>query len=218
MAYASQSGRGGKTATLSVVALLHVAGITALVLGLSVSWIPHVDPPLQGAQIPLDKLPPPDKPDKALPKTPIASTVITSPIPIVDLNTHSGPVVLPSFTPPDIVDTGPLVIEPQPSPSPRFTAKNAAPLGRPGSWVSPSDYPINDLRQEHSGVTRFRLSVGSDGAVQSCTITASSGWPGLDAATCAKITQRARFTPASDESGTKVAGNFASSVRWEIPE
>ena len=218
MAYASPNSRNGKTATLTAVALLHIAGITALVTGLTVSWTPHVDPPLSGAQIPLDPLPLPEPVDQTKPKTPIADPLTSAPVPLVDLTPRSGPLVLPSFTPPAIGDPGPLVIDPpSPSPSPRFSPKSAMPLGRPGSWVSPNDFPTTDLRLGHTGVTRFRLGIGSDGRVTSCTITASSGWPGLDSATCARLTQRARFTPASDESGAKVAGSFASSVRWEIP-
>jgi protein TonB len=31
------------------------------------------------------------------------------------------------------------------------------------------------------------------------------------------VTRRARFRPASDENGHKVAGSYSNSVRWQIP-
>ncbi|WP_296679570.1 energy transducer TonB, partial [Novosphingobium sp.] len=88
----------------------------------------------------------------------------------------------------------------------------------PGLWVSENDYPAADLRQHHTGVTRFQLDIGIDGRVSNCTVTVSSGHPGLDSAACAKLTQRGRFEPAIDSTGARLPGTFSSSVRWQIPE
>jgi protein TonB len=54
--------------------------------------------------------------------------------------------------------------------------------------------------------------------VKGCEVTASSGSSDLDAATCANVAKRARFNPATDESGARVAGSYSSAVRWEIPD
>jgi len=218
MTYASRPNTARKTATITAVALLHVGVVYVLINGLAGVFVPHIERPFESFNVPLD---PPTKPpkDHVTPKAHHADTVITLTDPIIDVTLPDTHTILPPFKPVGISDPDPIVIEPpKPSPSPSFTPKSAAPLGRPGAWVTANDYPTNDLRAEHAGLTRFRLSIGADGLVQSCTITSSSGWPGLDAATCAKLTQRARFQPASDESGTKVAGVYASSVRWIIPE
>ena len=86
-----------------------------------------------------------------------------------------------------------------------------------GAWVSASDYPGLDLRLGHQGTTGYRLAVGPTGAVGDCTITTSSGWPGLDAATCRLARQRAHFSPALDDGGNAVAGSYSGSVTWRIP-
>ena len=40
----------------------------------------------------------------------------------------------------------------------------------------------------------------------------------LDDAACRRISQRARFDPATDETGGKVVGTYAGTVKWEIPD
>ena len=50
-----------------------------------------------------------------------------------------------------------------------------------------------------------------------CAIVRSSGFRGLDAAACSAVKKRARFRPATDENGQKVAGSYSNSVRWQIP-
>jgi protein TonB len=123
------------------------------------------------------------------------------------------PITPPSGLP--SADPGPL--QPLPSPSASFTPRGATPLGSPGTWVSTDDYPASDLRLDHEGISRFRVTVGADGRVQNCEITRSSGFPGLDRAACANVAKRARFKPATDASGATVGGSYSSSVKWEIP-
>ena len=94
-------------------------------------------------------------------------------------------------------------------------ARAARPLG--GAWASASDYPGSDLRLGHQGTASYRLAVSAAGTVENCTITASSGWPGLDAETCRLARQRARFSPALDDGGNAVGGSYAGSVTWRIP-
>jgi protein TonB len=83
--------------------------------------------------------------------------------------------------------------------------------------VTTDDYPRRELIARHEGTTQFRVIVGSNGRVQSCEVMRSSGHPGLDDAVCAKVERRARFNPATDESGAKVVGSYVSSVKWQMP-
>ncbi|OYX90714.1 MAG: hypothetical protein B7Y74_16115 [Novosphingobium sp. 35-62-5] len=122
--------------------------------------------------------------------------------------------VLPSGLPSGL----PTDLGTPPAPKPLFTTRSAAPKSAPGSWVSDRDYPTAAIREEREGTTRFRLSVGMDGKVTGCEITASSGSPDLDAATCAKVTARARFIPALGSDGMPMSGSYASAVRWVLPE
>ncbi len=109
-------------------------------------------------------------------------------------------------------------LEPSPSPSPSFAPQAARPLTEPGRWVSESDYPGNALRRGDQGTTRFAITIDGDGRVRDCAVTRSSGSAELDAATCAKVSQRARFTPARDTRGAVVVGRYVSAIRWQIPE
>jgi protein TonB len=107
---------------------------------------------------------------------------------------------------------------PPPPPPPRFAPKDPQPRGNPGNWATTNDYPSRALREDREGTTAFRVTVGADGRVQSCTITRSSGHADLDDATCKNITRRARFNPATDGSGNEVSGTWSSQVRWQIPD
>ena len=84
--------------------------------------------------------------------------------------------------------------------------------------MSDADYPASALRKGEQGVTRFAVAIGPDGRVRDCAVTRSSGSPELDAVTCAKVSRRARFDPASDERGGAVAGRYANAINWRIPE
>ena len=149
------------------------------------------------------------------------------PVPKPDPLPPVGPMPDPGFH----IDTGPLptggsdfgtgsVLPPLPtgSPSPRFTPRAAAPLGTPGRWVSDADYPAAALHRGEQGAAGFEVTIGPDGRVRDCRITRSSGSASLDAATCAKVSERAQFTPARDENGDLVVGRYANVIRWRIPE
>jgi len=102
--------------------------------------------------------------------------------------------------------------------TPTFAPIAARPLGDRGAWITPDDYPARALREGWSGTTRLHLWVGSDGRVESCTVSASSGHAELDGVACAKVTERARFSPARDGSGAVGAGTYDGAIRWRINE
>lgn len=224
MAYAGSLNTNRRFATASAVALVQLAVGYALVSGLAASFLPpSVAPPLITDFIPKVEPPKPvDQPkvDPARPSNPLPRHEIREVVPNA----------APSFTPvaDPIVEGGPIggtggdigeVRIPLPDPPPLpVLVRGARPKGNPGLWVTAGDYPAADLRQEHTGVTRFRLEVGADGKARDCTVTGSSGHPGLDQAACAKLMARARFDPAIDSTGARLAGSYSSSVRWQIPE
>jgi len=109
---------------------------------------------------------------------------------------------------------------PQPEPRPLALSppRLARPVNDPARWLTDNDYPTADIRAGHEGVARVRLSVGSDGRVSGCEIAVSTGFAGLDAATCTNVSRRARFAPARDESGAAVSGTYTGTIRWVIPK
>lgn len=215
-----------RTATIAVVGALHVGAIYALAVGLAGPvWQIIEDKPLVGEQIPLPKLPETIETPKPEPKArqtqadPLRDAPITH-IPTTPMFDDNDRIVLPQLGG-GVLDGDIAIPLPLPLPKPpaeTFAPKLARPVGKPGLWVTQNDYPAADLRAEREGTTRFQLTIGADGKVQACEITVSSGHASLDAAACANLTRRARFTPATDATGAAVPGTYSSAVRWQIPK
>ena len=108
--------------------------------------------------------------------------------------------------------TTPLLVRQAP-----VAGSSARPLNDPATWVTTADYPLPALRQSAQGVTGFRLTIGPDGRITACAITASAGLPLLDEETCRLVHQRAQFAPALDAAGKPMVGSYANRVRWVIP-
>lgn len=96
-------------------------------------------------------------------------------------------------------------------------ASPPVPLNK-SQWVTPEDYPSQALRKGEGGTVGFRLIVDTDGRVEACTVTASSGSDELDAAACSYLSRRAIFTPARDAAGRPVRGAYASHMAWTVPK
>jgi protein TonB len=92
----------------------------------------------------------------------------------------------------------------------------ARPMRSLASYFSSDDYPAT-LHGE-SGTTVFRLTVGPNGRVSRCVITASSGSAALDSATCRLLVSRARFEPARDRNGLPTSDIAVGRVEWRLPE
>lgn len=224
MAYIDRHSNQHRTPILAAIGVIHVGVIYALITGLA-GFVPGLMPDThtEGGNIPVvptapDKPKPDQKPiippqggrtqtqpaGPAIPEGPITVTLGSGPI----LGGGLGP----------IGPIGPIEPIPTPSADPGFTPKLARPIGKPGLWVTPNDYPAADLRGEHEGITRFQVSIGTDGKVLGCEITVSSGFASLDAAACSNVRKRAKFTPATDTTGATVPSTYASAVRWTIPK
>lgn len=227
MSYADRnSSSNQKVLTGGVVALIQVGAVLALINGLAVTILkPVPGPRLEGEQIRLTP-PPPLPEEKPIPQPEtrqIQDTVLTAPKPDIKVPASSDFTVSDRSEGPVSTATGSAqgdVIAqpgPTPSPSPRFQPIGAMPRGNPGNWVSTQDYPSADLRAEHQGLVRFRLDIDARGRVGQCTIVTSSGYSGLDEATCKNVSRRARFEPATDADGLTVGGSYMGTIRWVIP-
>ena len=83
---------------------------------------------------------------------------------------------------------------------------------------SSDDYPQEAIRRDEQGTVAYKLSVDRRGRVSRCTIVRSSGSTALDRATCSILSRRARFDPARDAEGRRVADTHEGRIRWELPQ
>ena len=211
-----------RAVTAGVVAIIQTGVVLALVNGFNVKFFPDPPrPPLAGEQIPL---PPPPKPvddpkPHVDPKTDVTVPPIPHPLPR-DPVPFPVPTELPKGPLGPTAGTGDTLSGPidPPSPHPSFLPKLARPTNSPATWVMTNDYPSRDLREGNQGRVGFMLGIAANGRAESCIVTASSGFAGLDQATCDKVMKRARFEAATDEYGTRVAGSYSGTIRWVIPK
>jgi protein TonB len=209
-----------RATALGITAVIHAAIAAGLVLGLTITGVaPDVEVYNPFRLRPDDPVPPPPPEPQPQHKpqdsyigvpTPPLGPLVVNPIDIVDPD---------PFPPQDfVVDPRPRV-EPVADPSPTlFTPRVARPANSQARWITNDDYPARALLDEAEGVAGYRLIVGTNGRVAACEVTRSTGNGRLDDATCDFIQRRARFEPATDETGAKVVGSFAGTVKWEIPD
>lgn len=215
MAYADQQMSGNRITALIIVALIHIALVYGLVTGLAYEGLQAVVKRVTAVDIKKDE--PKKKEEPPPPKQKVAPPPIVAPPPRINVNVAPPPIqtVITAPPPPPIIIAAPAPVAPPP---PRIQPKGASPRGNPASWATDNDYPTRALREERAGTTGFRVTVGADGRVSSCTVTSSSGSPDLDEATCSNVTRRARFNAATDGEGQPVAGSYSNRIRWVIPK
>ncbi|MEZ5734701.1 MAG: energy transducer TonB [Novosphingobium sp.] len=217
MAYLESKPGNRRAVAITVVALLHAAAFYGLITGLGVTYIKEVMPVFKARNIPIDQPKPPPEPQPSA--TPDTRNIETRQPDISDrVLVPSDTIFVPMPPAPDTVELDIPRPPAPPPPGPRFTPRAANPSNGPVGWVSTNDYPSRDLREGNQGLVRYSLTIGADGKVEACTVTQSSGFRGLDEATCKHVSRRARFRPATDGNGEKVTGSYAGSVRWVIPE
>ena len=226
----------------SPAALLGAIGVPAafgalLVVGLAVTVvIEPKEPNLKGVTVtPKPVPPPPPKPDATQASTPERTTTTTYIPPEIPTRFNDAPPSQrPSSTPSNgdtFAPTGPInsnagngteigggFAPTVPDILPTFDPVAASPANSPSRWVTNSDYRSSWVRREMQGSASFSLQVSASGRVTGCTITGSTGHTALDTATCRLITKRARFEPARDSNGAKVAGTYRNTVTWRLPE
>ena len=225
MAYIDNSSPRDRATSIATVVAVHAALGYAMVIGLQATGVIEADRTIKTIFIEdeLPKPPPSPKPVEDPQPAPQQSQVYTPPIPTPLTQVDPGlttTVILPPPTPNVIPSAQPSSIPQVPSgllPAAQDPVA-AKPRGNPGSWISEQDYRSSWINRDLSGIAGFRLGIGADGRVDSCSITRSTGHSELDTATCALLTRRARFEPARDGAGNTTAGTFASSVEWRIPD
>ncbi len=217
MVYNAGRNATDRTRTIIAVTALEAVVIYAVITGLTTRFHPLVPPPpVLATAVPKAAPQPTPTPTPSAEHSPIVQpTVMPTLSPI---QPTAGPTTIP--TPGPTVGPGPYTgptTTATADPQPQFDAKAPRPRGRPGEWVTTNDYPAQDLREGNQGLVRVHLAVNASGVATACMVTASSGFPRLDAAACAKLVSRSRFEPATDTSGAKASGSFNTSVRWTIP-
>lgn len=216
MAYADQKMSSNRLIALIVVAVLHVLLAYGLVTGLAYEGVKKAIKRVTTVdieeEVKKEEEPPPPPPEKI--------DVVPPPVaPPVKINVSTAPPQIQTVTvapPPAPIVLAPPAPAPAPPP-PKGPSSGPQPRGNPGSWATTNDYPSRALREERSGTTGFRVTVGSDGRVVDCQVTSSSGHADLDQATCQNVTRRARFKPALQD-GQPVQSTYSNRVRWVIPE
>lgn len=101
--------------------------------------------------------------------------------------------------------------------SPRVIASRALPRKPRSTWVTTDDYPDAALRAEEEGSVTVKLAIDRGGEIADCDVIQSSGSAALDTATCRTVRRRARYQPATDQSGRPVDATDNHTVRWSLP-
>lgn len=198
---------------IGFVVLFHALIGYAFITGLAYNVVKKVADDLKTFDVQEEPPPPPEQPPPPPPEQKFEPPPMVAPPPIVQ-----APVIV---TPPmQTVREVPVVITPQAPPAPPkpALAQPPQPRGKPQEWLSTDDYPSSAIREGVQGVTGYRLSIGLDGKVTSCTVTQSSGSTALDDQTCRLLPRRARFKPALDTAGNAIASSYSGRTRWQIPE
>ena len=207
---------------LAIVVLMHGAALTALAMAkmevITEDKLPPIVVDFIDPKKPVEPPPPPEP--RVEPR--VQETIVTRTPPIVNMPARPVETEWKPIPPTPVVIPvpGPVVLPRIEPPAPP-AAKKVAPArahANLASYVSDEDYPTTAVRNEEQGTTRFRLGVGPDGRVTECAVTASSGSPALDGATCRLMKQRARFTPARDSDGKATSDSVTSAIRWVLPE
>ncbi|WP_164975557.1 energy transducer TonB [Sphingobium fluviale] len=123
----------------------------------------------------------------------------------------------PVTAPPPIPMAPPPALSKPAPPLPPTPKVRAKPAESPGTWINPDDYPKAALYNEMTGNSAFRLFIDPTGKVSHCQITVSSGFEVLDNATCERLIEHGKFTPARDGKGKLVADVWNSRVVWKMP-
>jgi len=200
------------------VGAFHAAIIYVLVTGLAATGFTEKIINLPSDNYPSE--PPPPPPEVDPPKSPDTPKVVEQPKHRTNLLPDVG-ALDDTLTLPPIGDVGGVELLPpppkKPPVGPAFTPRQPQPRNEPAGWVRTTDYPARDIREGNEGTTRILLSVDAGGEVLDCRIARSSGHESLDEAACSAVKRRARFDPATNGEGEKVAGTYSNSIRWVIP-
>lgn len=229
MSYIDRGADPGTNARAAIaVAAVHAAIGGVLIAGLTFSGVLNEAGRVITFDVPTDPIAPPPPDPVDVPPDSTSYVAPTAPLPPIPIGSRSTTVEEFDDTAPVgglIVDPMPVVEErvelAQPTPTPSIAtslATRVRPLNNPARWITTEDYPSSDIRRGNEGTAHYRLVIGSDGGVDACEITISSGASGLDRATCRLLERRAEFAAARNAGGDSIVGTYTGSVSWELPE
>ncbi len=221
MAYSDQKMSGSKIVAIAIVALIHAALGYAFVTGLAFQYVKKVSEKLNTFDVEEPPPPPPDEPPPPPPDVPMTPPPVVAPPPIV--TTPAPPVTIatvptppPTFAP--TVIAAPPAPPAPPPPAPPTVSKAAGAKGNPADWITTDDYPPSSIRAEEEGTTVIKWTINTEGRVENCVTTQSSGSNALDQAACRALSRRARYTPAKDAAGNPMATTQTRRVVWRLPQ
>jgi len=218
MAYADHSQSSSRTVAIIIVALIHAILGYAFVTGLGIKYVKKAAEQLNVIDVaeepppPEEEPPPPPPPPPDMPPPPPPPP--TAPPPMVQL--PQAPVYVAPPPPPAPPPAAPPA--PPPPPPPPTVSKAAGARGNPANWITNDDYPSSAIRDEAEGTVAIEWEINTEGRVENCRVTSSSGNRALDDAACNLITRRGRYTPALDQAGNPMRSKDRRRVVWRLPE
>lgn len=221
MAYADQEMSKNRVIAIVIVGLIHVALGYALITGLAISAVKSVVERVTTVDInepepePVEEPPPPPEPDTS-PPPPVA--------PPPPINIAPAPPMIrvqPNIPPPaPVARIVPPAAPPAPPPAPPPPPSQARPVERDGfnRWAAriQEAYPSAAIRRGIEGNVGVSVVIGSDGRVQTCTVTSSSGERSLDDAACQGMERYARYDPALDAAGNPTTGRDSITIVYQL--
>lgn len=219
MSYANRKQMSSnRTASIVIVALIHIVLGYALVTGLAYNVVKQAAEDLKTFDVEDEPPPPPEEPPPPPENNTPPPPQVVAPPPIVRTNVAPPPVVATPVAPPPVITETARPAPPAPPAPPKPVISQAAKAkGNLLSLFSDDDYPQSAIRNEEQGTTGFRLTIGPDGRVTDCSVTSSSGSAALDTATCNILKRRARYSPAKLADGSSTTGTDSGRIRWVLP-
>jgi protein TonB len=218
------------------VAVFHALLGYAFITGLGFEVVRTVSDSMKIFDVPEKPPPPVEEPVPALARTAQEEGAAAPP----NIKSKASPVVAP---PPKVrLDIPPPVVAaPLPTPLPG-NDRSAGASDRPGPGTGAGgigtgtgsggegaravlvrgrlmnqDYPREAMRIRAEGTVFVRFTVRTDGRVENCRVTRSSGNEALDETTCRLIERRFRYEPARDAQGRAVPETIQKTYEWFIP-
>ncbi|KQS02139.1 hypothetical protein ASG11_15255 [Sphingomonas sp. Leaf357] len=224
------------------VALLHVAILYLLVVGLAPDLVARSVDTLTAFDVALPKPPPP--PDAPEPKT-VRNARRTGAAAPANRDARPSEIVAPPVPPPPVPP--PLLAAPVAGPDAQ-AASGAALLPGPGTGgggagegtgsggdgngqgagghgsfarkisgqIHDRDYPTAAARAGIGGTVWVRYTVTPKGRAEDCRVTRSSGNAEIDAVTCKLILKRFRYRAGTDAAGRAIASVVEEDHHWLI--
>lgn len=208
---------GNRPLAIALVALVTITLGYALVSGLAYNVVKQTVEDLKTFDVEDEPPPPPEEPPPPPEQQPVEiPPPVVAPPPIVRTPVVAPPIVSTPVAPPPVITPTAPVAPPAPPAPPPPRIEPAQPRANLNGLITADDYPSRARRNGDEGTVRVRLTVGTNGRVTDCNVVSSSGSSDLDNQTCRLMQRRARFNPATDDTGAKVVGTHTQSFRWQL--